>query len=133
MISFIRIENLKNHTLSHGTYLYSPPRPPPPGVRTSLMLFAADFACERTPGEREKKKGIRRTPRPNRFALRILQFPSSPGACSQATADSTCPHPIYGILRPDTLQQLNNNRFQQTSCAFYFRYSICALNIKNRL
>ena len=34
MIPYLRTENLKNHTLSRGTYLYSPymgvPTPPPP-------------------------------------------------------------------------------------------------------
>ena len=36
MIPYLRIENLKNATLSCGTYLYSPymevPPPPPPGL-----------------------------------------------------------------------------------------------------
>ena len=36
MIPYLRIGNLKNHTLSGGTYLYSPYMgvpPPPPGVQ----------------------------------------------------------------------------------------------------
>ena len=35
MIPYLRIDNLKNHTLSRGTYLYSPHMGVPPHPRTS--------------------------------------------------------------------------------------------------
>ena len=40
-IPYLRTQNLKNHTLFRGTYLYSPymgvPSPPPPGTCSSLF------------------------------------------------------------------------------------------------
>ena len=39
MIPYLRIENLKNHTLSRGTYLYSPYMGVPLTFRGSLLAF----------------------------------------------------------------------------------------------
>ena len=41
MIPYLRIENLKNHTLSRGTYIYSPPRR---GSLHALYIVAPDPA-----------------------------------------------------------------------------------------
>ena len=44
IIPYLRTENLKNHTLSRGTYLYSPymgvPPPPPPGGASTVIVLA---------------------------------------------------------------------------------------------
>ena len=40
MIPYLRTENLENHTLFRGMYLYSPYMGVPPGVRCNLCRFA---------------------------------------------------------------------------------------------
>jgi hypothetical protein len=39
MISYLRIENLKDHTLSHGTYLYSPYMGETPGIGLQIIIL----------------------------------------------------------------------------------------------
>jgi len=39
MIPYLRIENLKDHTLSRGTYQYSPYMGVPPGVDLQIIIL----------------------------------------------------------------------------------------------
>ena len=73
-----------------------------------MFIFGSiDVACEQAPGKRENENSANKPPpRPDRFALRILQFRARrlasfgnffstlPGACLQASLDANV---RYGI------------------------------------
>ena len=116
MIPYLRTENLKNHTLSRGTYLYSPYMGVPPGFRRgvlqkllttctlevkalqiSFIIGSAFFLCSSTP----TFAFLRQKP------SSALENPLYWDGCGQMAPSKTSPHKLAALstIDPQTIVQ----------------------------